>query len=226
MTSVSILVPFAPAGPERDAAWAWNEQRWRKLLPDAEILVGSPDLTGDPARFNRPLAINRAAAGASGEVFIIGDADTACDPETIQQAIEAGQLVYPKRYVRLHQRVTEHWLSLPPDWPCPPFERDSHDVFGAVSGVVVMPRSTFEAVGGFDERFEGWGWDDGAFAYAASTVVGPWTNIGHAYHLWHPQPDEDCFNGPYAQRQRELSDRYAACVSDPSAMLSLIRERG
>jgi hypothetical protein len=55
------------------------------------------------------------------------------------------------------------------------------------SSVLAVPRSLWDAVGGFDEEFCGWGCEDNAF-WLAATVFGGGNPIrvqGSAFHLWH-----------------------------------------
>ena len=61
------------------------------------------------------------------------------------------------------------------------------DSFDACSSAVVVTRKTWDAVGGFDERFVGWGWEDVAFRCAVETVTGrELTKIASTcWHLFH-----------------------------------------
>lgn len=232
--NVSILVPYGPAGAERERAWAWNEQRWRRLLPEAELVVASPDHVGVPGEFNRPLAINRAAEIATGDVFVIADSDTAVAEEPLFEATwlvwkQNVPWVLPQRYVRLDEATSDAWLRQEPESEPPASWPDgvAEEWPANVSGNVVVTRENFEAVGGFDERFKGWGWDDGAFACAVSTLCGdPLRLVGHfAWHLWHPRPPEDSVWGPYAARQQQLGGRYVEASGNEDAMRALLAER-
>lgn len=231
----TVLVPYAPAGLERLRAWTWVAQRWALTMPEAEIVVAAPNhATGDPALFCRAEAINNAAAEATGDVFVIADADTAFDPVYVTAAINlvaAGEVpwVLPGRYVRLSRAVTADWIARNPAAPPPLlWEQEIDEEWPAnVSGIVVLPREGFRAAGGFDERFKGWGWEDGSFAHALDTLWGHVERLqGHiAWHLWHPRPPEHSTHGPYAVRQQRLGQRYIAAAGDRALMSELIDER-
>jgi hypothetical protein len=230
--SVSVLVPYAPAGPERARAWGWVERRWRESFPDAELVVAAPAVVGDPGRFCRAAALNRAAERAGGDVFVLADADTAFSPSAVRAALArlaTEAWVLPERYVRLNSTLSATWLTRPSGSPPPPaWEAGVEEEWPAnVSGIVALPREAFDVVGGFDERFRGWGWEDGSFACALSTLWGPlFREPGHvAWHLWHPRPPEHSVWGPFAGVQRRLGERYLAAAGDPLAMAALLAER-
>src|SRR5690606_41252282 len=65
--------------------------------------------------------------------------------------------------------------------PTPPERKKNHR-----SICIVVPRVVFEAVGGFDEGYRGWGAEDDAFWHAATIAAGdPQRVAGVAYHLHH-----------------------------------------
>lgn len=231
---ISVLVPWSPAaaesGPERDASWSWNRRRLRGLLgEEVEIVLGAPDVVGDPAIFSRSLALNRAAAVARGDIFLIVDADTTCSAEDFAAVIdraEHGAYTLPLRYVRLSARASAEWLLREPTAPPPDdWERDLDQEYPfANSGVVAMPREAFELAGGFDERFKGWGGEDDAMRAVFETLWRTPERIGIAYHLWHPRPPEHSSKAPYTAESFVLADRYGAASGDREAILALLAE--
>jgi hypothetical protein len=87
----------------------------------------------------------------------------------------------------------------------------------------VMTRSCFEAVGGFDERFIGYGFEDIALALSLETICGPHHRMaGTIYHLWHPWAEFLHQNYPISL---ELYQRYAAAAGDAARMRALMKER-
>src|SRR5690606_37920878 len=63
--------------------------------------------------------------------------------------------------------------------------------FETQSMCLAVPRAVFEAVGGFDPGYRGWGGEDNAFWHSASIVSGePHRAPGAVYHLWHPPANE------------------------------------
>ncbi len=228
---VSVLVPFAPAGAERDAAWAWNRRRMERMFPTLELCVGAPDRVGHPGEFSRSLALNRAAELATGHVFAVCDADTtypsAADFSYATGCALNGEWTLPERYIRLGPRCSSAWMASGFHAPPPTnWERDVEQEYPfANSGVVVLPREAFERVGGFDQRFKGWGGEDDAMRAALEALWSPPTRYGIALHLWHPRPLEHTTGARYNAESRVLADRYGAVAGDPEAMLELIAER-
>jgi hypothetical protein len=53
-----------------------------------------------------------------------------------------------------------------------------------------MPRAVFDDLGGFDERFKGWGFEDMAFQSAICGLYGYERIPGDVVHLWHPRSEE------------------------------------
>jgi predicted glycosyltransferase involved in capsule biosynthesis len=56
--------------------------------------------------------------------------------------------------------------------------------YGAL--ILIMPRAAFEAAGGMDERFRGWGAEDVSFVHAVDTLYGRHRTLdASAHHLFH-----------------------------------------
>jgi glycosyltransferase involved in cell wall biosynthesis len=186
MTSLSIAMPFASADARRQRLFEWVCRRWTFLLPDAQLCIGESDL----ANFNRSAARNAAIAQATGDVLVITDADTACNVEQVQAAIEmvrggAAWVVAHTTYYALSEAFSDKVLGGPVDIEfAPPYEGPSST--RSEAGVLVLPRATLDRVGGYDERFIGWGYEDNAFAAAVNQVAGPYHRVaGDMLHLWH-----------------------------------------
>jgi len=222
---VSVLVPYRPDGGHRDRAWAWIEQRWRLAFGDEiELLVGGDDGGRNPGEFNHPLAINRLASEASGDVFVIADADTAPDPVFIRRAcswVDEGIVVWalPTQYRKLTEAATEEVFEHPPHTNLYGYETAWIGESVSWSGTVAVPRAGFEFVGGYDERFAFWGADDVCFAASMATLWGPFARLpGACYHFWHPAPIEETYGHWRHQKQYDLTMRYTDAWGDPEAM--------
>lgn len=231
---ISVLVPYAPAGVDRDLAWAWNQRRLLALVArlddEAELKIGVPNVVGDPAIFQRSLALNRAAEGASGDVFLICDADTTYeDPADFARVVEVaekGGWTLPQRYVRIGPGISRLWMEGEPVADPPrAWANDVQQEYPfANSGVVCLPRAAFEAIDGFDERFKGWGGEDDAMRAALETLWAPPTRLGTALHLYHPRPPEHSSSAPHTAASFVLADRYGSASGDREAMLALLAE--
>jgi hypothetical protein len=231
---LSILVPWRDDEGNRSAVKAWVLDRWALHYPDAEIVEAADD-GGIP--FSKAMAVNAAAARASGDVFAILDADTWVAPETVAAglaAIRSGKArwVLPCRQAhRLTEQLTAKLLASDPGAPLPKIStlaRQHVEVTtGAVGFLHLLPRAAFEAVNGMDPRFRGWGGEDSTFIGAVDTLWGPHLRLeGTALHLWHPRPrvaGKRVWPGQ-VERNSVLMRRYHACRGNPAAMRQLVRE--
>lgn len=203
-----ILVPRRAGDPHRDRLWAWLRGRLELELPDCPIIEGHHEL----GAFNRSAALNRAAREAPPWTeAIILDADTYVDAPQVLEAIRAargtGRLVYPFEDLTAltfagTEGVLEGYRGSWGKWAKWTKERSP-------SSALVVPRELWDRVGGFDERFSGWGWEDVAFRRQANELGGHELRVpGKAWHLWHPlSPARDPKRAEYRAAQ-ELGERY------------------
>lgn len=189
---LSIIIPFRDADGTRTPGHHWMLRRWQHYYPEAEFCI-APDDGLDP--FNKSLAINTAAAMATGDVFAILDADTWVEPMYVAKALEMVERGVPwvvpcRQNMRLRQDVSERIMRLDPTKPLPPIQRRDAEAVGPVVGFLhIMRRSAFEAVGGYDVRIRGWGGEDTAFTWAMDRVNGRHMKLnGTAMCLWHARP--------------------------------------
>lgn len=223
--TTSILVPYRAGEEWRDRAWAYNRARWEQM--DVEVVVADPGPGRHPGEFNHPAAINDAARRSSGVVLVVADADTAFHPGWVAAAaamVRAGvPWVLPRHYVKVDRASTERILA---GGSLDGYTADWVGDGISWSGLVVVPRAGFEAVGGYDERWAWWGADDVAFAMSMLTLWGPVERLeGEAIHLWHPTPIDETYGHDHFQESRRLMERYVAAEGDPVAMRALIAER-
>lgn len=225
-----ILVGRRPDHGRRDDLWRWARARW-------ETLLGWPIATGYHSADEQPefclsVASNRAArAAGEWDVALYVGADWLAAgawqaQEAVRQAAERGQLVFAHdETVVLTEQATDRLLSLPPADP-------PVDLAGSVhrhtfSGVMAVPRALWDAAGGFDERFVGWGFDDLAVWMALDTLGGGYHRVpGRIAHLWHPQDRSLREDAPTHGPNMVLWERYKQANGRRPAMLALLSEPG
>ena len=165
LTEQEVVIPFY--GKESGPRWRnfgfvvdlYDDRGWRTISP-----MHCRSLSH---------ARNKGAEWSHySEVLVFNDGDTLCPPEQLDQAVELAAaepgLVFPfDTYLRLSQQATgrlNHWTEV--------FSAAvEQEMFEPPSvGVVAISRACFEQVGGFDEGFVGWGYEDIAFRYACSKL--------------------------------------------------------
>lgn len=178
---VSVLVPYTPDCPERVAAWSWVASRYAKHHPDWEIVTGSCE-----GPWVKALAVDDAAQKATGDIFVIADADVWCDGTSqVVDAVRRGAR-WGAPHDKVHRLTPEATADvLAGATPGGPTEDKPYR--GRLGGgVVVLTRHLWETAP-MDPRFVGWGQEDDAFALALRRVAGDGCRLGHdLWHLWHP----------------------------------------
>lgn len=219
-----VLVPRRPD--------PWRDQLWRFVRREIEEELGWPIFEGlsVDGPFNRSRALNEAAAAAGGswDVAVILDADTVPDAARVRDgvdlAIKRGRLVCPQDIFRSLTRTgTRSVLSgecqvqdAPKRWDYPQPK----------SSCLVVSASLWGEVGGFDERFEGWGFEDASFFHACEALVGVDRFEGPVWHLWHPRSPEKNTDRTAYQANQALGARYKAARRDRAAMRAILSESG
>jgi hypothetical protein len=197
-----LLVPRR-SHPDRDKLWDWCRDRWTKYLPDLAIYEGRHD----DGPFNRSAAINTAARLAGNwDVGLVIDADIFLRVSQVREAIKgaaAGKVTWGHRrwrgFAEDHtKRVLNprHVIDFGPE-----IDRDDMDIYverttpRSWSCLIAIPRAIWDDMGGFDERFVGWGYEDMAFKSTVTSLY-PWDLVeGDVYHLWHPRSEERIVKG-------------------------------
>lgn len=218
MPPALVVLPWRPA-PSRIDAYDRVRDWYAQMLP--ELRVETIDSGDDP--FNLARCRNLAVAGMADPdaVIVLGDADTLPEPEPLRAAIAAAATSG-----RVHLPYTAyHWLGAEGSAQfaagAPLADCSFELVKGACSGVYVTTRRTWEAHGGQDERFRGWGFEDAAWYLAHSTILGepPQRHEGRVYALHHIAAERA---GAQYESNAAHMERYRVAASDPSAMSALV----
>lgn len=191
--NVSVLIPYKAVDEYREKNFLWIKRRYEAIMPNAEICIGY--YNGEP--FCKSAAVNNAAKNATRDIFIIADADIAFNIDQIKNAIEALNFhswVIPYRsLICLDPEKTNELYNRNPSVTLDDADFQGCYKFGdfkryqLIGGINIVPRKHFEKVGGFDERFKGWGCEDDAFQRALDTLCGKYFRLETTmWHLYHP----------------------------------------
>lgn len=238
---VGVCVPWQPGERWRNDSHRWTTGYWHHH--DLPVFEGS----GKSRSAMRNDAARQAIA-AGCEVLVFADADTWAPIHQVwaaaHLAVERQQLVLAfDTYVRASQRTTRSALRQPPNKAGRQLTKTA--MAGAytsnlhASGVMAVPADLFVSVGGYDERFTRWGYEDRAFWLACNTFAGVAPRVfGVAVHWWHPpavdkdrklagHPDPKVAAAARERHSRalELARRYyiaAAWLPEAGAVLAAI----
>jgi glycosyltransferase involved in cell wall biosynthesis len=253
---ISVIIPFRASNDiQRIKNILWLTRYWRKALPGAEVIIGKDSLFDQP--FSKSVAVNSGVAKSKGDVLVIVDADgyISADAvlhcaEEIRDARKRGQKLWfvpYRKFYRLTQCASHFLLQSDPDnpfrFPDPLPEEfvlgDTDPAVGHWYGAMIQicPREAFETVGGWDERFRGWGNEDHAAMRAMDTLYGPHKTLpGQVLHVWHPQIGPQGKQAQVHWKERmwagqdepgindKLGGRYYGAYLNPDKMRKLLDE--
>lgn len=164
----------------------------RAALPAWVRYVHTPIASNDEP-YGRSAAFNEGVRHARGRVLILHDNDmivpAAYAAETVRQVNGGFEAVDLKRFV----------FYLTPDGA-----RCEKVVQNVRGGSVAITRDAYDAIGGFDESFAGWGGEDNDFWDRAETLRASRFGYLPMLHLWHePQPEKGDARAPALVRYHE-----------------------
>lgn len=212
---ISLLFPYRGDDGPRDRLFGYVLKWWQYHYPAAEICVGR----NFDAPFNRAAARNDAFDQSTGSVLIIADADTVPTGEGVKagiaDAVAEKCWVIPyaeERYYNLTEGFTDIVLRTRSigihDIPEPTQGQYDHKIT-SWAGCLILPRDAWETVGGYDERFKGWGYEDNSFRLKLDKMWGPHRRQdSFCCHLWHPVTTENSFENPNILHNKEIYQQY------------------
>lgn len=168
------------------------EQTARDYIPNWVRYIHTP--VPDPETpFSRAWAFNVGARAARAECLIFNDGDMlVCRDyaQSIRQLHRRGfEFINLKRFVFYLSKIDSENLERSGKVRCD-FTPDSIMQNAEAGGTVGVDKSAFWQIGGFDERFVGWGGEDNEFWERAQTrVVYPFGYLP-VLHLWHEPQQE------------------------------------
>ena len=224
---------------------------WLRQFPDVEILIveqaRTPTLTDlilpehgtyrhviNPGPFNKGWGLNIGFQHSTGRVVAFGDADMLMGAAALRESFELCRTTYEavKPYDQLIDLTPEetqpilagHQPKIARDGQ-PPNREGQGEYICFCGGLFVMQRAVFERLGGFDEKFVGWGCEDDALTIKVQALShNTHTLSGHtAYHLWHAQSPQRRAGQPFYARNAARLRQYQKL--DPDALRRLCDEQ-
>ncbi len=243
---IGLITTFRAADPARTR----NLERvlaWYARMPDWELLVVEQDATPmldssewpgsvrhvylpNPGPFNKGWGLNVGAQLSRREVLYFCDADLLLPHDALATASSLCQrrvlAVNPYDHLReLNRDETEAILNgtTEPDFDPAHASRGRGDreQLNFCGGAFLMRRDLHRRLGGFDERYVGWGAEDDAM----SLKLGRFTSnvaqleLRAAVHLWHPRPEAQTFGNPHYERNRARLERLGEISDDQLVFL-------
>jgi len=226
--TLSVVIPYVYGGHERERIHLWNMVRLSKILPGVEIIIGED--YSDP--FNRSIARNNGARGIRSDFTAFIDSDTVFNPMLIHRGIQAIKDGAPwcipfERYVRTDSYSAEKMLEAPADAPLSYLDYSYDYVFthpptkyeSPESGCILFRSQDVAKFGGYNEDFNGWGFEDRAVVYAADCVLGQHRRTeGTVWHIWHPEAPSDLAKNKEFYKANERLATKMKKITDPDEM--------
>jgi GT2 family glycosyltransferase len=175
--------------PDVVVPWRYSPERHRQAAHVWRLLerYGLRVIAEGAKPWSPGAARNAGARAAQGDVLLFNDADTVAPLEQLVTACQLAKsepgLVYGyDAYYRLSPDGTNLALVGNLLERCPLLET----FYAPPSlGVAAISRAAFDELGGFDEGFVDWGYEDVDFAQRAAALAPLRRVPGPAWHLWH-----------------------------------------
>ena len=214
---IALIIPWREQASRRYAqklVLDWYEEN----LPDADLILADNGVEPFCLSGSRNMGVRRASRY---DVCVINDADTIPEITPLMESIEdctqthTVHLPYTE-YRSLGIAGTQGYLRGTPLIDC-----DSLRVPGACSGVYVTTPETWWMHGGQDEEFRGWGFEDSAWFYAHTTLIGeaPTYHEGIVYAFHHESAEKK--GDQYAKSGCRMA-LYERATGDVEAMRDLV----
>lgn len=219
---ISVLIPFRSADPHRVKVWDYLRPQWEALAPDVELCTTTD--TDDPTQpFSFARGVNRCRKLATGDVLLVHGADQLLPTAETWARIRRVMRTAPWMW------VYSHWMEIQPlptrlilagaDW--------RHVAHGPVWdhnwAIVAVRADVWDAIGGYDERFVGWGPEDVAFRTVLRRLYPDGVDQGEGvmYALWHPPAPRDHL----AANQQLMHETLAAAEQGADALRDYLASR-
>lgn len=215
-SDISYIVCYREASSERKQALEFTLRRFKNYFPSIEIIIAEQDsesrlvLDKSPnvnhlfiynsGLFNKSWAFNCAVKNTDKDIFVFADADIFLDKEGYIECFEAIKdfdAITPNKVeisnVRIDEDAEDQVQFLNP-----------RKLYTFAGGLLIMTRDAFESIGGWDERFEGWGGEDDAMSHVIFNRLKTKTFNLPNYHIDHPHENITGNNHPQYKENKAL----------------------
>lgn len=179
-----------------------GESKYTDYQAYANLLHVTYEREGDD--YCKSQAINLGVKQVTASVVMILDADVALKWDEVlarAQTLEVGTVLKPFSIVhRLNKPGTIMFMRSGRTLRI--YITDTSNVAGG--GAVIMHKSDFIRLGGFDERYVGWGVEDEAFGRECRRYLTVEEMQLPGYHLWHPRDKKALLDAPAYKHNRQL----------------------
>lgn len=176
--------------------------------------------TYNPGPFNKSWGFNVGFRHSDRSWFAFGDADVIVGdalPEALAHLRGGYQAAKPyRRLIDLDADETRRVAAGEFDWlPTRATDARGREAIGEhlvyAGGLFLLARPTFVRVGGWDERFRGWGGEDDAMSYKLERYRAPAVELDRrpALHLHHARPSAMTMGQPHYESNRAVLADYA-----------------
>jgi hypothetical protein len=235
MHATSYIMTWRSAGDPARRGNLNTVLQWLGLVRPAEVIVVeqdvAPTLTGlpavpglryvfayNPGPFNKSWGFNVGVRYSSGSVLAFADADVVCGsfPVAVARCRAGAPVVRAFRGIHdLDEAQSElvcedlSCLSDPGFLQRPPDRAAAGEVPPVCGALVLFRREFYMLLGGWDERFLGWGGEDNAMDIkVARAQIQPLVmNVADGVHLHHERANADIARSPHYRNNLALLDQ-------------------
>lgn len=204
----SYIIGFRKSSTDRYEALLYVLSLLRKYFPKLEIILVEQDdspitrvdeslcirqfFFKNAGLYNRCRAFNYAVEQTDKELLVFADSDMFLSREDFLTFFSAGEefeAVTPTKDGLQNVKITDpsiHSFALV----------DRRDYFTFAGGILLLTRAAFDKIGGWDERFKGWGKEDDAISHVIFNKITSKTFFMTLYHIDHSRTVYDGHNQP------------------------------
>lgn len=219
MKDLAFIIPYRSDNGYRDKIFDWILKRYSVLFPNSKVYISDSDPS---KKFNRSQARNNAFKLSKEKYVAFCDADTFWSPSIVFNALPNLSacnwiIPYNKYYITqpvssvkiLDSSVNIEFISSEYSYDIIVQSHPYDILMPPISGIQLFESDKFWLTGGFDERYDGWGYEDNAFVFTANNKIGQYSRLdGSICHIWHPPSHDANIDGPQVINNRNYYHTY------------------